>query len=195
METERNEVDLVEGDVVRQFARAAVLAALLGAFGPVSIPIPLSPAPITLQVLFVFLAGLVLGPVWGTVSMLIYLTAGAVGIPVFSGWEAGFGILIGNTAGYLWSYPLAAALIGIVVHRGTDVRDPAEVPLPIVVGALLAATILIYGMGTAYMAWVLELEAWEAITAGALPFIPGELLKMAAAIAIVRSGRIEPIRS
>lgn len=74
-------------------------------------------------------------------------------------------------------------------------RDPAEVPLPIVVGALLAATILIYGMGTAYMAWVLELEAWEAITAGALPFIPGELLKMAAAIAIVRSGRIEPIRS
>lgn len=86
METERNEVDLVEGDVVRQFARAAVLAALLGAFGPVSIPIPLSPAPITLQVLFVFLAGLVLGPVWGTVSMLIYLTAGAIGIPVFSGW-------------------------------------------------------------------------------------------------------------
>ena len=64
-----------------------------------------------------------------------------------------------------------------------------------IVGALVAATILIYGMGTAYMAWLLELEAWEAITVGALPFIPGELLKMAAAIAIVKRGVVSPLRS
>ncbi|WP_440764151.1 biotin transporter BioY [Natronorubrum sp. DTA7] len=195
METEGNSVELVDGDVVRQFARAAVLAALLGAVAPVAIPLPLSPAPITLQVLFVFLAGLVLGPVWGSVSMLLYLTAGAIGIPVFAGWEAGLGTLFGPTGGYLWSYPVAAALIGAVVHRGTDLRDPAAVPLPIVVVALVMGTIIIYGMGTAYAAWLLELEAWEAITGFALPFIPGELLKMAAAIAIVQSGRIEPIRS
>ncbi|WP_121741225.1 biotin transporter BioY [Natronorubrum halophilum] len=195
METERDAVELVEGDVVRQFARAAVLAALLGAIGPVSVPIPLSPAPVTLQVLFVFLAGLVLGPVWGTVSMVLYLTAGAIGLPVFSGWEAGIGSLFGNTGGYLWSYPFAAALIGFVVHRGTDLRDPADVPFPIVVGALLMATILIYGMGTGYAAWLLDLEPWEAIAGYALPFVPGEVLKMAAAIAIVQSGRLEPIRS
>lgn len=195
MATNQRSVDLVDGDVVRQFARAAVLAALLGAVAPVSIPIPLSPAPITLQVLFVFLAGLVLGPVWGSVSILLYLTAGAIGIPVFAGWEAGVGHLAGRTAGYLWSYPLAAALIGLIVHRGTDLRDPAEVPLPIVIVALVAATLLIYALGTAYMAWLLELEAWEAITMGALPFVPGELLKIVAAIAIVKSGRLEPIRS
>lgn len=195
METERDTVELVEGDVVRQFARAAVLAALLGAAALVSIPIPLSPAPITLQVLFVFLAGLVLGPVWGPVSILLYLTAGAIGLPVFSGLSAGLGVLVGNTAGYLWSYPLAAALIGFAVHRGTDLRDPADVPLPLVVVALMAATILIYAVGTAYAAWLLDLEPWEAIAGFALPFIPGELLKIAAAIAIVRSGRIEPIRS
>lgn len=195
METEGSSVELVEGDVVRQFARAAVLAALLGAVAPVSIPIPLSPAPITLQVLFVFLAGLVLGPVWGTVSMLLYLTAGAIGIPVFAGWEAGIGTLFGATGGYLWSYPVAAALIGAVVHRDTDLRDPADVPLPIVVVALVLGTVVIYAVGTAYAAWLLELEAWEAIAAFALPFIPGELLKMAAAIAIVQSGRIEPIQS
>ncbi|WP_440770216.1 biotin transporter BioY [Natronorubrum sp. DTA28] len=195
METEGSSVELVDGDVVRQFARAAVLAALLGAVAPVAIPLPLSPAPLTLQVLFVFLAGLVLGPVWGSVSMLLYLTAGAIGIPVFAGWEAGLGTLFGPTGGYLWSYPIAAALIGSVVHRGTDLRDPAAIPFPIVVTALVMGTIVIYGMGTAYAAWLLELEAWEAITGFALPFIPGELLKMAAAIAIVQSGRIEPIQS
>ena len=195
METEGSSVELVDGDVVRQFARAAVLAALLGAVAPVAIPLPLSPAPITLQVLFVFLAGLVLGPVWGTVSMLLYLTAGAIGIPVFAGWEAGLGTLFGPTGGYLWSYPVAAALIGSVVHRGTDLRDPAAVSVPIVVTALVMGTIVIYGMGTAYAAWLLELEAWEAVTGFALPFIPGELLKMAAAIAIVETGRLEPLGS
>lgn len=195
METERNSVDLVDDTVVRQFARAAVLAALIGASVLVSIPIPLSPAPVTLQVLFVFLAGLVLGPIWGAFSVLLYLTAGAVGLPVFAGMNGGLGVLIGYTAGYLWSYPIAAALIGVVVHRGTTLRDLRAVPLSLVVGALVMATIVIYGIGTAYMAWLLEYTAWEAISAGVLPFIPGEILKIAAAVAIVRSGRITPVRS
>ncbi|ELY52121.1 biotin transporter BioY [Natronolimnohabitans innermongolicus] len=195
MATHGDSVDLVDGTVVRQFARAAVLAALLGALGPISIPLPFSLAPVTLQVLFVFLAGLVLGPVWGTASMLLYLAAGAVGAPVFAGWEAGLGPLFGQTGGFLWSYPIAAALIGAIVHRGTDLRDPAAVPLPVVVLALAAATVLIYAMGTAYAAWLLELEAWEAIVGFALPFVPGELLKMAAAIAIVNGGRLEPIQA
>jgi len=65
MATQRNSVDLVDDTVVRQFARAAVLAALIGVTALVGIPYPLSPAPVTLQVLFVFLAGLVLGPAWG----------------------------------------------------------------------------------------------------------------------------------
>ncbi|MGQ3410897.1 biotin transporter BioY [Natrinema sp. LN54] len=195
MATERNSVDPVDDAVVRQFARAAMLAALMGASVLVSIPIPFSPVPITLQVLFVFLAGLVLGPVWGPISLLLYLTAGAAGAPVFAGMNSGLGILIGQTAGYLWSYPIAAALIGLIVHRGRALRDLRTVRLPILVGALLAGTIVIYGMGTAYMAWLLEMEAWEAIAAGALHFIPGELLKIAAAVAIVRSGRITPVRS
>ncbi|ELY67640.1 biotin transporter BioY [Natrinema versiforme] len=195
MATERNAVDPVADNVVRQFARAAMLAALMGASVVVSIPIPLSPAPITLQVLFVFLAGLVLGPVWGPISVLLYLVTGGAGAPVFAGMNGGMGVLIGQTAGYLWSYPVVAALIGLIVHRGTALRDLRRVRLPILVGALLVGTVVIYAMGTAYMAWLLEMAAWEAITAGALPFIPGELLKVAAAVAIVRSGQITPVRS
>jgi biotin transport system substrate-specific component len=195
MATEQNSVDLVDDTVVRQFARAALLAALIGATAAVSIPIPFSPAPITLQVLFIFLAGLVLGPVWGFISLALYLAAGAVGLPVFAGMSGGFGVLVGSSGGYLWSYPIAAALIGFIVHRGTSLRNLTTVWLPIIVGALIAGTIVIYGMGTAYMAWLLELSAWEALNLGAFPFIPGEILKMLAAIVIVRSGGIRPVRS
>ncbi|PGF16847.1 biotin transporter BioY [Natrinema sp. CBA1119] len=195
MATERNSVDLVDDTVVRQFARAAVLAALIGVTALVGIPYPLSPAPVTLQVLFVFLAGLVLGPVWGAFSLLLYLTAGAAGVPVFSNMTAGIGVLLGNTGGYLWSYPIAAALIGVIVHRGTALRDLRNVSLTVVVGALVAATIVIYAMGSVYMSWVAEITLWEAVTVAAIPFIPAEIVKMTAAVAIVRSGRITPVRS
>ncbi|RQG97900.1 biotin transporter BioY [Natrarchaeobius chitinivorans] len=194
METHRESVDPVADDVVRSFARAAILAALLGATAPVSIPIPISPVPITLQVLFVFLAGLYLGPVWGPFSVLLYLTAGAVGLPVFAEMKSGIGILFGQTGGYLWGYVVAAWLIGVMVHRGTELRDPAEQPLPIVVVALVASMVVIYGMGVGYMAWLLELELLEAVAMGMVPFLVGDLLKMVAAVAIVKSKRITQVR-
>ncbi|ELY57839.1 biotin transporter BioY [Natronococcus jeotgali] len=193
MATERSDVDLVDAGVVGAFARAALLATLLGAAAPIAIPIPFSPAPITLQVLFVFLAGLLLGPVWGPASILLYLAAGGIGLPVFAGMSGGLGVLVAESAGYLWSYPIAAGLIGLLVHRGTDLRDPAAVSTAVVVAALVAATALIYAMGVGYMAWLLELELWEAVTVGALPFVPGEVLKIAAAVAIVESGRIDTL--
>ncbi len=191
METEHSSTELVGDTVVGQFARAALVATLLGASAPVAIPV--GPAPITLQVLFIFLAGMLLGPTWGTISILLYLAAGAIGLPVFSGMAGGIGVLVGETAGYLWAYPIAAGLIGLLVHGGTDLRDPAETSIIVLVSALVAAMILIYGMGTAYMAWLLDLELWEAVTLGVLPFIPGELLKMAGAIVIVKSGLITPV--
>ncbi|TYT62344.1 biotin transporter BioY [Natrialba swarupiae] len=194
METHRESVDPVADDVIKSFARAAVLAALLGATAFVSIPIPFSPVPVTLQTLFVFLAGLYLGPVWGTVSILLYLAAGAIGLPVFSGMTGGLGVLVGETGGYLWAYAIAAGVVGLIVHRGRELRDPAEEPLPILVGSLVVATLLIYAIGTGYMAWLLELELGEAIAVGVLPFIPGGVFKLVAAIAIVKSKRITQIR-
>ncbi len=190
METERTEVDLIDGDVVKSFARAAVLASLLGASAYVAIPI--GPVPITLQVLVVFLAGLYLGPYWGSVSVLLYLVAGAIGAPVFSGGTAGVGVLVGPTGGYLLGYAIAPLVIGLLVHDGHRIRDPATVSLGVVVAALVAATLLIYGLGAGWLAWVLELSATEAAAQGVIPFIPGELLKIAAAIGIVKSGRIDP---
>ncbi len=80
MATNQNSVERVDDAVVRSFARAAVLAALMGAAAVVgSIPIPFSPVPVSLGVLVVYLMGLYLGPVWGPASVGLYLTAGASG--------------------------------------------------------------------------------------------------------------------
>ncbi|WP_290818145.1 biotin transporter BioY [Halovivax sp.] len=215
MATDTSSVDLVSGDVVSGLARAALLAALTGVAAQVAIPYPLSPAPVTLQVLIVFLAGLYLGPVWGGVSMLLYLVAGAAGAPVFAGATGGVGVLVDQTAGFLWSYPVAAAAIGLLVHRsslprrrgaepteagtGSDaasaiegVRDPATVPLPVVLVALTIGVTIIYAGGVAYAAWLLELGLSEAVALFAAPFVPAEVVKMAAAVAIVRSELVAP---
>jgi biotin transport system substrate-specific component len=190
--TETGTVDLVGEQTVENVARAALLAALTGAFAYVSFPNPLPSAgvPITLQVLGVFLAGLLLGPVWGGVSMVLYLVAGALGAPVFAGGSAGLGALVGSTAGYLWSYPVAAVAIGYVVHGGLEPGDPGEAGLPRVVGALVLATAIIYALGVLGLTIVAGLGPVDAFFAGAASFIPAEAFKIAAAVGIVRSDDI-----
>ncbi|AHF98864.1 biotin biosynthesis protein BioY [Halostagnicola larsenii XH-48] len=189
MQTEQGSVDLVEGDVVRVFARAALLAALMGATAFVAIPV--AGVPGTLQMLVVFLAGLYLGPVWGPFAIVLYLLAGTLGAPIFSGGNSGLGVVLGPYGGFLLTFPIGAVLIGAIVHRGRDLRDPASVSLPVVVFALVVATTAVYLVGFLWYAWVSEMAVLEAFTVVALPLIPGDLLKMAAAVAIVRSGLIE----
>lgn len=185
--TRTDNVDLVEADVTVNVARAAMLAALVGAFAYVRFPNPVSPVEVTLQVLGVFLAGLLLGPRWGGVSLGLYLAAGAVGAPVFSGGAAGFGHLMGSTAGYLWSYPVAAALVGAIAHGGVRTVSLEDVPLWRLVAAMTVGTVVIYGMGVAGLMVVVGYGVVEAFSVGAAAFLPAELLKMAAAVGIVRS--------
>lgn len=187
MATQTESTDLIEEEFVSSIARMALFAALMGAFAFVSFPNPLSPAPVTLQVLGVFLAGIMLGPVWGAGAMVLYLLAGGLGAPVFAGGSAGFGVLVGPTAGYLWSYPLAAAIIGLVVHRGTTARNYRETSIPVLVGAMVAATALIYAMGIAGLMLSLGLGPVEAFATGAAAFIPAEAFKIVAAVGIVHS--------
>lgn len=190
MATSTESVDLVGDETATNLARAALFAALVGAFAYVSFPFPVSPAPVTLQVLGVFLAGIFLGPVWGGAALVLYLAAGALGAPVFSGGSAGFGELVGGTAGYLWSYPIAAALVGALVHRGGDLRDLDAVPVPVLVAAMAAGTTVIYAMGVVGLYLVLELTLAEAFVQGAAVFLPAEAAKIAAAVGIVRSDAI-----
>jgi biotin transport system substrate-specific component len=145
---------------------------------------------VTLQVLGVFLAGLFLGPLWGGAAMVLYLLAGAVGAPVFSGGGAGIVELVGPTGGYLLSYPLAAVAVGAIAHGGPTVRPLEDVPLARQLAGMVAATALIYAVGVPFMWWNLDVTLRTAVITGAVVFVPAEAAKMAAAIGIVRSDAI-----
>jgi biotin transport system substrate-specific component len=163
----------------------------MGAFAYVAIPYPLSPAPLTLQVFGVFLAGLLLGPLWGAAAMVLYLTAGALGAPVFAPPNnAGLGVLLSPTGGYLLSYPFAAAAVGFVAHAGLEFRSLEESSVPRMVGGMALGTLVIYGLGVPFMWWNLDMTVTTAIISGAIVFIPAEAAKMAAAIGLVRSNAL-----
>jgi biotin transport system substrate-specific component len=187
MSTETTSVDLVGEATVENLARAAVFAALTGAFAYVSFTTPVTPVPVTLQVLGVFLAGIFLGPVWGGVSLGLYLLAGAVGAPVFAGGSAGFGVLLGPYGGYLLSYPVAAALVGLGTHGTSGLSNPADVSLPRVVGGMIAGTLVIYAGGMVGYALVQNIGLERSFGLTVVPFVPAEAFKMAAAIGIARS--------
>jgi len=189
--TRTEDVDLVGDEVALNIVRAAMLAALVGAFAYVSFPNPVSPAAnVTLQVLGVFLAGALLGSTWGATSLVIYLTAGALGAPIFSGGAAGFGHLVGATGGYLLSYPIAAALVGFVAHGGIETIPREELPGWRLVAGMVGGTVVIYAMGMAGLMVVVGYSLSKAFAVGAAAFIPAEALKMVAAVGIVRSDKL-----
>lgn len=155
-------------------ALVAVAAGFLCAVGPLSIPV--GPVPITLQTLAVVLVGLLLGPVRGAAAVLVYMAVGAAGAPVFASFQAGLPVLYGGTAGYLWSFPVAAVLAGLgavlVVRRA---RRSLVVP-----GLLVTAFV---AMAAVYPAGLLVLKTYygmtwaEALTAGLTPFLLGDSIK------------------
>lgn len=191
MSTETDAVELVGDETVGNIARAAMFAALVGACAYVSFPNPLAPQiPVTLQVLALFLAGIFLGPVWGAVSLTLYLVAGAAGVPVWSGGGAGVGALFGPTGGYLWSYPIAAFVIGFVVHRGLTLTNPRDASIVQLVGGMTTGTIIIYTFGVVGIFLATPADLTTAIVSGSAAFVPFELVKMAAAVGVVRSDAI-----
>jgi len=190
MQRNDDQVDLVDEEYVVGLSGAALFAALTGALAYISVPIPLSPAPITLQPLGVFLMAVFLGTKWGGLSAVLYVLAGGLGAPIFANGAGGLGPLLGPHGGYLWSYPFAVALIGWLAYGKLGIGSPSSTTTARLVGALVAGTAVIYALGTAQMMVVNELALVEAIIAGTVVFLPGEAAKIATAIAIVRSGAV-----
>ena len=151
-------------------------AAALAAASQVAIPLPGTPVPMTLQPLVVALAGLWLGPMAGAASMVLYLLAGAAGLPVFAPMGApGFARLLGPTGGYLWAYPVAALVAGLVAGRRRDFLFRA---------LAAAAAIAIIHVGGFLQLLALTGSSERAIALGATPFLLLDLLKVLAAAAL-----------
>ena len=151
-------------------------AAALAAASQVAIPLPGTPVPLTLQPMLVVLAGMMLGPWAGFASMLLFLAAGAAGLPVFTPMGApGIARLLGPTGGYLLAYPAAAWLAGRLMQRDTGF-----------VGRALAAgagMLVIYLGGLAQLA-VLTGSLGRAALLGIVPFAAADAVKALVAAAI-----------
>lgn len=188
MAQEHESVELVGDQTVQYFAFAALLAALTAAFAQLSVP--LGPVPFTLQTAGVFLAGLVLGPLWGGLALLLYALVGIAGAPVFSGGRAGFGVIVGPTGGFILSFPVAAAVIGGLVHRRVEPRPLEDVRVGLQAVALLVGLGVVYAIGVPWLAAVQELPLRTAAVQGGLIFVPGDLLKAAAVLGLAGGGRL-----
>ena len=191
MATNTESVELVGDEVVGNVARAVLFAAATAATAPVDLVHPLAPnVPITLQTLWVYLSGVVLGPIWAGFAFLLYLLAGLIGLPVFAGANAGLGVILGPTGGFLIGFPLAAVTIGLVTH-GLDGLEPlGEVSLPRLVGALVAGSAVVYAAGAVGFSLVQGIGLLASVSAVVVPFLPVAALKTAATVAIVRSDAI-----
>lgn len=172
-------------------ALSASFAVLLGILSLISIPLPFDFVPITLQVLGVFLIASLLGPYYGTLSCLIYLMFGAMGVPVFHGGTSGLSIILGPTGGYLVSFPIATLVGGSISQ--TVARERKLETLRVATG-FAVSLIIIYAAGTLWLMEYLHLTVLQAFLLGTLPFIGFDALKavVAAPIAIrLRSARLD----
>jgi biotin transport system substrate-specific component len=155
-------------------------------FARLTIPLPF--VPITGQTLGLLLTGALLGSRRGALAMLVYLAEGIAGLPVFAGGASAWSItpygpvIAGTSAGYLWSYPLAAAAIGFLAERGWD-RTFWRSAL-----AMLAGEAVVYAVALPWLAHFPFIGARNAIRFGLLPFIPGDTVKLLLAAAVLPSG-------
>lgn len=153
---------------LRMMTLAALFTALTAICAQISIPIPY--VPINLALLAIHLAGAVLGPKYSFASVLTYLLLGAAGLPVFAGFRGGIAVFAGNTGGYLLGYSLCALLTGILC-RGS-------LSLPELCFGMVPGTLVCYALGTAWLTFAAKLSYSAALAAGALPFLPGDIVKI-----------------
>jgi biotin transport system substrate-specific component len=159
----------------------ALFGALIAAGTFISIPRPFSPVPIVLQNLFALLAGLILGPVYGSASVALYLIAGIIGAPVFAGATGGLARVLGPTGGYLIGYPLSAFTAGLILRKPNPEK---KAPLWLIIIAVFAGLLVVYVPGVAWLKLSTG-RSWAASVAGGFtPFIIGDLVKGIIAVII-----------
>ena len=169
---------------VKPMIYASLFAALTAVGAFIKIPIPISPVPITLQVFFVLLAGLVLGARWGGTSMVVYVMLGVIGLPVFSGGSSGLGILLGPTGGYIIGFVAGAFVTGLIYNKANDSKTAT-------IGAMIGGLAVIYLLGVMQLSFVANMTLQQAVAVGMLPFLAGDAIKIVAALIV--ADRIRPL--
>ena len=167
---------------VRHLALCAFFAALSAALSQLAIPI--GPVPVTMTFVSIFLAAGLLGFRLGTLSQMVYVFMGAAGLPVFSRFSGGLGVILGPTGGFIFGYVCCAALSGYLIGR----FNRQDKLLPVFLCAGVAAT---YIPGVIWYMIVTGTGAAAALGACVAPFIPGDILKIILCTILIK--RLRPV--
>ena len=161
-----------------------LFAAITAVLAQISIPLPFTTVPLTMQIFAVALAGLLLGSKRGFVAILIYVLLGAIGLPVFAQMSGGLGVLLGPTGGFLLGCPFMAFVIGYISERTSS-------KLYILLSMVLGLGV-VYITGTIMYSVVTNSTIKDSIMYCVVPFVVVDLIKLflATSVGVLVSKRV-----
>lgn len=167
---------------IRQLTMVGLMTAVICLLGPIAFNIPfVSPVPISLGMLGIYLATSILGMKLGTLSVVIYILLGFAGVPVFTNFTGGASKLLGPTGGYIIGYIFMALICGFFINKWES--KPVINFLGMVLG-----TAVCYMFGTAWLAFQMSKTFPQALMIGVIPYIPFDLVKLL--LALVLGGQV-----
>lgn len=161
----------------RRLVLIALMTSITCILAPLSVPIPISPVPISLTNLVLLVSIYILGWKDATISFIVYLLLGLAGLPVFSGFSGGLGKIAGPTGGYLAGFIFMTVIGGLAVDIFSGRRLPAAI-------GMVLGTAVAYAFGTAWLAIQMDLTFIAALSIGVFPYLIGDALKIAFALIV-----------
>ncbi len=152
---------------IKNITLCAMFTALIAVLS--QIQVALGPVPFNLAVFAVFLAGIMLAPIWAACSVFVYMALGFVGVPVFAGFKGGPAILFGATGGYIWGYLILATITALALrHFGNRF---------IVLLCMAIGLLALYALGTAWFMFVTKNSLQASLTMCVYPFVFVDICK------------------
>ena len=172
--------------VIFPYIMCALFAALTAVLSQIMVPLPFTPIPINLGLLAVWVCGGILGAKKGAIAIVVYILLGAVGVPVFAGFNAGLGALAGPTGGYIIGYIPSVIVFALLAGRAiNEERGKKTVPgFLLIIASGLPAMAACYAPGTVWFMITTGMGLIESLVLCVIPFIPGDVLKVLAAVLI-----------
>ena len=174
---------IVDSWATQSRVRNAILVMGLTGFtalaAQVSIPLPFTPVPLTLQTFAVLAGAAALGAERAVIAQVLYIALAVAGVPVLAGGASGHEVVVGATGGYLIGFFLASYVVGRISSNGASTKS-GKTAL-----AFLAGSVLIYALGAPWLAFTTGNTITWAIVNGVVPFLVGDLIKAVAAGAVL----------